>query len=213
VRIRNVNDVAIANISKLSWLSLVQRQTSCSLLRELERVQQECNMPGTTISSGITIQRRFASFPWSAFFWLYKRWLCWHKSVDDTIKALEARDEQLAREIKELSLKPDEPTGNAIIVFDWVHNAANMLHDHNQRNRYDLAAIWLRTQVHVCVLVCFASAFTDSSFQMFLSARWLCHADFCSQLLDCAVHLWQRLQLTTPRCFATRFICRLVKGR
>ena len=70
-------------------------------------------------------------------------------SVDDTIKALEARDEQLSEEIQRLSLQPDETTGNAIIVFDWVHNAANMLHDHNFRNRWALSLIACRSMIHL----------------------------------------------------------------
>lgn len=120
----------LAVMQQVWWV--LQRQTASGLLRELERVKQECddlNVPG------ITIQRRFSSWPASWFFWMYKRWLCWHLSVDDTIKALEARDEKLSAEIMSLSKMPDETTGNAIIVFNWVHSAANMLYDHNLRNR------------------------------------------------------------------------------
>jgi hypothetical protein len=134
-------------------LHVLQRQTGNNLLRELERVKQECDVPDN-MSSGITIRRRFVSFPGTWLVWFYKRWLCWHMSVDDTIKALEARDEKLAKEIKELSLNPDESTGNAIIVFNWVHNAANMLYDHNLRNGCVLAAY------HVSCVMC-ASTHTD----------------------------------------------------
>lgn len=62
-------------------------------------------------------------------------------SVDDTIKALETRDEMLSEEIERLSMQPAATTGNAIIVFNWVHNAANMLHDHNSRNKYSSTRI------------------------------------------------------------------------
>ena len=111
----------------------MQKQTGNGLLRELERVKQESE--DVDMGGGVMMKSRFSSFPASWFFWLYKRWLCWHMSVDDTIKALEERDEKLSQEITQLSTLPDQATGNAIIVFNWVHNAANMLYDHNLRNR------------------------------------------------------------------------------
>lgn len=117
-------------------LRVVQKQTGNGLLRELERVKQESE--DVDIGGGMTVQSRFSSAPASWFFWMYKRWLCWHMSVDDTIKALEARDVKLSQEITKLSELPDQTTGNAIIVFNWVHNAANMLYDHNLRNRCSL---------------------------------------------------------------------------
>jgi hypothetical protein len=109
------------------------------LLRELQRVKQENDDVGEIdMGNGVKLQRRFSAFPASIFFWFYKRWLCWHMSVDSTIEALEKRDEKLGGEIMDLSKKPDATTGNAIIVFNWVHNAANMLYDHNLRNRCSL---------------------------------------------------------------------------
>lgn len=131
----------------------LQRQTGNGLLRELERVKQECDSSDIDPLPGITIQRRFDSFPASWFFWFYKRWLCWHKSVDNTIKDLEERDERLNEEINKLSKMPDESTGNAVIVFNWVHNAANMLYDHNLRNRCALCFKCIAVLLHAIDVV------------------------------------------------------------
>ena len=116
-------------------MNCAQIQQARDLLKELRYLQQETQRSGADTGTGVAIQGRFAKFPHSLYVALYKRYLCGLRSVDATLEALEARCEQLAGEVEELSRQPDEATGSAVIVFNWVQDAANMLHDHNLRNR------------------------------------------------------------------------------
>jgi hypothetical protein len=100
----------------------VQKEQARQLYRELTAVKQD------------SAAGHFAKFPGSWALWAYKRYLCLWNSVDATMEQLDKRVEKLDDEIEELGKQPDESTGNAIIVFNWATDAANMLYDHNMRN-------------------------------------------------------------------------------
>lgn len=113
----------------MCWL---QRGKALELLKELRQLKAESD--NVNMSPEIAIQGRFSSFPATWFLWLYKRYLCGHRSVDATLKQLELRYEALSQEVDNLSNQEHKSTGNAVIIFNWVPDAANMLYDHNLRN-------------------------------------------------------------------------------
>lgn len=102
------------------------------LLKELKQLRSEADV--LSVEPGIAIKGRFSSFPGTWYLWLYKRYLCGPSSVDGSIKKLDARYEKLSAEVEALSNEEHTSTGNAVIVFNWVPDAANMLHNYNLRN-------------------------------------------------------------------------------
>lgn len=114
---------------------LLQIQQAKDLLKELRYLKQETQHDVVDTGTGLAIQGRFAKFPHSFYVLLYKRYLCGFKSLDGMMKSLEQKCDKLEAEVLEHSKEPDEATGSAVIVFNWVQDAANMLYDHNLRNQ------------------------------------------------------------------------------
>ena len=112
----------------------MQRGKALELLKELTKLKAESDDVDIDMGPEGTIKGRFSSFPATWYLWLYKRYLCQHRSVDDAIKQLELQYEALSQEVADLSKQEHQSTGNAIIIFNWVPDAANMLYDHNLRN-------------------------------------------------------------------------------
>lgn len=110
----------------------MQRGKTLELLKELRKLKSESD--DLAVEPGIAIQGRFSSFPGNYYLWLYKRYLCGTKSTDDSIAHLEHRYEALSNEVEQLSSQEHQSTGNAVIIFNFVPDAANMLYDHNLRN-------------------------------------------------------------------------------
>ena len=118
----------------ICMLIYVQIQRARDLLKELRYLKQETQHNVVDTGTGMALEGRFAKFPHSFYVLLYKRYLCGFRSLDATLEALEKQCDELAEEVEELSRQPDEATGSAVIVFNWVQDAANMLYDHNLRN-------------------------------------------------------------------------------
>jgi hypothetical protein len=110
----------------------MQRGKIMELLKELRQLKSESD--DMVVDGRVTILGRFSSFPGNYYLWFYKRYLCGSKTVDDTITNLELKFEYLSREVESLSNQEHQSTGNALIIFNYVSDAANMLHAHNLRN-------------------------------------------------------------------------------
>lgn len=110
----------------------MQRGKALELLKELRKLKSESD--DLAVEPGLAIQGRFSSFPGTWYLWLYKRYLCWHNSVDAKIAQLDHLYDSLSKEVEALSNQEHQSTGNAVIIFNWVPDAANMLYDHNLRN-------------------------------------------------------------------------------
>lgn len=110
----------------------MQRGKALETLKELRKLKSESD--AMAVEPGLAIQGRFSSFPANWYLWLYKRYLCGARTVDDSVTQLELQYEELSREVEVLSNQEHQSTGNAVIVFNWVSDAANMLYDHNLRN-------------------------------------------------------------------------------
>jgi hypothetical protein len=112
-----------------AWM---QRGRVLELLKELRQLKSESG--SMRVDGDMSIPGRFATFPANYYLWLYKLYLCGPKTVDDTITQLELKFEDLSQEVEALSSREHQSTGNAVIIFNYVADAANMLYDHNLRN-------------------------------------------------------------------------------
>ena len=88
------------------------------LHKELQYLTQESK--DESMESGVSVQSRFSTFWGKILLWVYKVYLCGFVSTEATMKTLDARLSNLNAEIQELSKKPDETTGLAFIIFNYV---------------------------------------------------------------------------------------------
>lgn len=115
---------------------MVQLQQRLELAVELERIEEEQKpppvLPGT---APIQLPGRFDSRFWKLLLYVYKRILCLHLSTGKKRQLIADTEGAWRERIAARTREPDSSTGNAIIIFDSVASVANMLHDHNWRNR------------------------------------------------------------------------------
>lgn len=113
----------------------MQLQQRLELREELERITEEQQPPPTLPGTApIQLPGRFDSRFSKFLLFVYKRILCLNLTTAQKIKVI-TDTEQEWRERIALARNLEESTGNAIIIFDNVASVANMMYDHNWRNR------------------------------------------------------------------------------
>eukprot|EP00892_Ulva_mutabilis_P004598 jgi/Ulvmu1/250/UM001_0254.1 len=114
----------------------LQLQSRRELHAELERIEAEQEPPPTLPGTApIQLAGRFDSRFSRLMLFIYKRILCWHLPLRRRKQGLENTDDDQQELVLRRSRQPDSGTGNAIIIFDNVASVANMMHEHNWRNR------------------------------------------------------------------------------
>lgn len=115
----------------------MQLQRRLELVEELERIEEEQKpppvLPGT---APIQLPGRFDSRISKLFLFVYKRILCLHRSTSSKKRVLQESEDACRERIAARIREPDSSTGNAIIIFNSVASVANMMHEHNWRNRF-----------------------------------------------------------------------------
>lgn len=96
----------------------LQMQEAKLLLKELQHLKQESK--DASMAPGVAMKSRFSSRWGAILLRLYKLYLCGFKTVPAKISALEEKLQNLSSEIDHLSKQPDESTGLAFIIFNFV---------------------------------------------------------------------------------------------